>query len=179
MTAKYLPEGCELLCLDSADWGNVADWVSGLGSFAAVGVALWISGSQNRAAAKLRVVEANEAHERRARVVGEAIRLASEIEARATAYYRSTGSSGSGILPDRNYGVQKGLLDEIAGLRSQVEALQHFPMTDVRVFTEIGRMFHDSDIDVEPLELAVVTAMKINNVANKMKLRREAIANLR
>lgn len=59
-----------MFCPLSADWGNVADWVSGLGSFAAVLVALGIAWNDHRKrlAEKVEAVQRDAEMENRFRV---------------------------------------------------------------------------------------------------------------
>lgn len=74
-----------MFCPLSADWGNAADWVSGIGSLLAVGAALWIAFGQERNARRLRRESKNEEHERKAHLIGEVIRLTAAMEAVAGA----------------------------------------------------------------------------------------------
>lgn len=163
-----------MFCPLAVDYGNIADWIAGLGSLAAVIAALWIAGSQNRNAARLRAIEANEAHGRRAQVIAEAIRLAADVEAQAMGYAQLT-SLGGDDAETRKHEVAA----DIAGLRSQREALQRFPGTDPRVFTEIGRAVHDCRVERGFATQSTSHAgLTMRRIAESMRARRDALAAL-
>jgi hypothetical protein len=161
-----------MFCPNAADWGNVADWVSGIGALAAVIAALWIAGSERRSADRARKIAESEAYQRRAQVIGEAIRLAADIEAKATSYVQLT-TFGGGELKKTE------VIGEIEGIRSQLQALQQFPMTDPRVFAEIGRIIHESTIDRGvALQSTSYVGITLRQLASNLAARREAIAGL-
>ena len=163
-----------MFCPNAIDWGNVASWVSGMGTLAAIIVALWIAGSERRSAARLRDIEVNEAHERRAQVICEAIRLAGDIEAKANSYVQLT-SLGGGLGDAKMHEV----IADIDGARSQLQALQQFPMTDPRVFTEIGRIVHESVIGHgAALKSTSHFGLTMRQLADHMAKRRGAISDL-
>lgn len=162
-----------MFCPLAVDWGNAADWVSGIGSLLAVGAALWIAFGQERNARRLRQQARNEEHERKAHLVGEVIRLTAAIEATATA---------GATLGDLGGGQNGGLMshkNDIDGLRLQLRALQQFPQTDPRVFGEIGRILHESEW---PSGFATggisYQAIIYRDVAKKLAARREAMVGL-
>lgn len=160
-----------MFCPQAADFGNVADWVSGLGAMAAVLVALHIANNQARTAQKLRLIEANEAHARRALVITEAMRLTGQIEALAGGYSQLT-TLGGGDSKSRK--VE--LLDEIAGVRSQIEALQRFPVSDPRLFAEIGRIAHDCRSEPGLVDQSSSYGGQImKQMAERMRARRDAL----
>ncbi len=128
-----------MFCPLAIDWGNAADWVSGIGSLLAVGAALWIAFGQERNARRLRREAKNEEHERKARLISEVIRLTAAIEAvaNAGATLVDFGGGRSGSLTSHK--------DDIDGLRLQLKAIQQFPQTDPRIFGEIGRIIQESE----------------------------------
>lgn len=163
-----------MFCPNSADWGNIADWVSGLGALGAVIVALWIAGSERRSAALLREIEANEVYEQRAQVIAEAIRLVADIEAKARSFAQVAALGGG--HGDSN---KHEIMAEIAGIRSQLQALQQFPIKDPRVFSEIGRMVHDSRSEHgAALQSTSHFGLTMRQLAEDMATRREAISNI-
>lgn len=163
-----------MFCPSAADFGNVADWVSGLGALAAVIVALYIANNQARAVEKIRQLEANEAHSRKALVIAEAIRLAGEIEAHAIGYSQLVTMGGGDSRTKK-----LALLAEIDGVRSQIEALQRFPLSDPRLFTEIGRIAHDCRAEPGLVDQSTsYTGLVMRQMAQHMGARRAAMAAL-
>lgn len=163
-----------MFCPLAVDYGNVADWASGVGSLAAVIAALWVAGSQARAAARVRVAEEAERVQRRAQVVAEAIRLAGEVEAKATSRAQLARLGGANSASDT---VE--LMEEIASVRSQIEALQKFPMTDPRVFSEIGRLAHDCRFERGlAVHGSAYVEMAMRRTAERMRERRDALSSL-
>lgn len=163
-----------MFCPNAVDFGNVADWASGLGALAAVIVALYIANNQARAAGEIRRIEANEAHARRALVIAEAIRLATQIEAHAVGYSQLT-TLGGGESKSRKLK----LLNEVEGIRSQIGALQRFPMSDPRLFAEIGRIVHECRVEPGLVEQSTsYTGRVMRRMAEGMRDRRDAITKL-
>lgn len=160
-----------MFCPSSADWGNIADWVSGLGALAAVVAAVVIATQQSREAANLRRIAINEEIERKAHVAAEAIRLAAAIQSQAASYAQLMRLGGS------DYTQRKAeLANEINGLRGQLSALQQFPIADPRLFSEIGRMIHDSRVDASFLNASgSVSEIEMRDLAKAMLARREAM----
>ncbi|MBH1945500.1 hypothetical protein I5L01_14840 [Erythrobacter sp. YJ-T3-07] len=163
-----------MFCPSAADWGNVADWVSGLGALLAVIVALRIAGTERRSAAHLRTIEANEALERRSQIKSEAIRIAGAIEAEALSYFQLS-SLGGGDSEAKKHEV----IATIKSVRSQLEALQNFPMNDPRLFTEIGRMVHESRIEPNAaLQSTSHFGLTMKHLAEGIAARRNAMVQL-
>lgn len=163
-----------MFCPNAADWGNVADWASGIGSFAAVAAALWIAGGERRRADRQRLISDNVEGERRAQVLGEAVRLSLEIEAQATAYSRLTLAEG-----DDGRQRAEAMLNEIAGIRSQVLALQSYPISDPRIFAELGRIAHESSVDYDLANRSLSRQMSaMLQLAQSMSIRRSTVIQL-
>lgn len=162
-----------MFCPLAADWGNAADWVSGIGSLLAVGAALWIAFGQERNARRLRRESKNEEHERKAHLIGEVIRLTAAIEAVACAgaTLLNLGGGRSDSLTSHK--------DDIDGLRLQLKALQQFPQTDPRIFGEIGRIIQESEL---PSGFATggasYQATVYRDLAKKLTPRREVLVGL-
>lgn len=162
-----------MFCPLAVDWGNSADWVSGIGSLLAVGAALWIAFGQERNARRLRREARNEEHERKAHLIGEVIRLTGAIEAVATAGATLVdfGGGRNGSLTSHK--------DDIEGLRMQLKALQQFPQTDPRIFGEIGRIIHESEF---PSGFSTggtsYQAIVYRDLAKKLRERRDVLAKL-
>ncbi|GAA4814097.1 hypothetical protein GCM10023232_06960 [Sphingosinicella ginsenosidimutans] len=163
-----------MFCPNAIDWGNVADWVSGAGAFAAVVTALHIAGSERRSATKAREIASNEAHERRAQVIAEAIRLAGEVEAIARSYVQLVSFGGG-----EGQSKRRDLLDDIDGVRRQLDALQQFPNSDPRLFAEIGRTASDCRTEAEVIDMSTSYAAQImTRLAEHMAHRRDALITL-
>lgn len=163
-----------MFCPNAADWGNVADWLSGIGTFIAVVAALYIAGNERRSAEKARQIASNEEYERRAQVIGEAIRLAGEVEALAASYAQLVSFGGGDGVSRR-----VDLLDDIEGIRRQLDSLQQFPITDPRLFAEIGRTAYECRVEPElPGKSTSYAAQIMTRVADRMRVRRDAIAAL-
>lgn len=163
-----------MFCPNAPEWGNIADWVSGLGALGAIIVALRIAGSERRSAALLREIEANEDHARRAQVIAEAIRLAAEIEAKANSYAQLIAFGGGDSETRKHEAIA-----DIEGIRSQLQALQQFPITDPRIFTEIGRMIHESRIERgASIQNSSYFQLTMRQVAIHMEARRNAISSV-
>ena len=106
-----------MFCPNATDWGNVADWVSGIGTF----------------------------------------------------------SFGGGDGVSRRVD----LLDDIEGIRRQLDSLQQFPITDPRLFAEIGRTVYECRVEPEmPGKSTSYAAQIMTRVADRMRVRRDAIASL-
>jgi hypothetical protein len=163
-----------MFCPNAADWGNVADWASGIGSFAAVAAALWIAGGERRRADRQRSIDENVEYERRAKVIGEVIRLSCEIETQALSYPMQTAMGGE----DAKQRIEL-ILDDIAGIRSQLSSLQNYPISDPQVFAEIGRIAHESRVEYDlgdrPLPYQLFT---MHRLTEKMSIRRSAVTQL-
>jgi hypothetical protein len=167
-----IEKGVPMFCPNAADWGNVADWVSGIGTFIAVVAALYIAGNERRSAEKAREIAANEEYGRRAQVIAEAIRLAGEVEALATSYNQLVSLGGGNGLSRR-----VDLLDDIEGIRRQLDSLQQFPITDPRVFAEIGRIAHECRVEPGLIDKSTSYAAQIMmRVAERTRLRRDALS---
>lgn len=163
-----------MFCPNAADWGNVADWVAGIGTFVAVAVALYIAGNERRSAERQRQIQRNEDYERRAQVIAEGIRLAGEVEALAENYVQLVTLGGGSSQANR-----ADLLDDLEGIRRQLESLQKFPTTDPRLFAEIGRAAHDCRVEAGLIEKSTSYAELImKRVAERLRHRREALAKL-
>lgn len=163
-----------MFCPNAVDFGNVADWVAGFGALAAVIVALYIASNQSRTAEKLRTIETNEGYAKHARIVAEAIRLAAEVETHASAYSQLVAFGGGDSKSKKSE-----LLDEIEGIRTQIEALQRFPMADPRLFAEIGRIAHECRTERGLGEQSTsYTGLIMKRMAERVRTRREAIAAL-
>jgi len=162
-----------MFCPLAIDWGNAADWASAIASFGAVVAALWIAFGQERNARKLRRLSRNKEHERRAHLVGEVIRVTGEIEAAANA-----GAALVDLGGGRN-GNLASSRDEIEGLRSQLRALQQFQQSDPRIFGEIGRIIHESEL---PPDVAAGSTsyqgLIFGDLARTLASRREALVRL-
>lgn len=162
-----------MFCPLAIDWGNAADWASAIASGGAVIAALWIAFGQERNARKLRRLAQNEEHQRKAQLITEVIRLAAEIE--------SVAASGT-TLVNLGGGINGSLSshkDDIESLRSQLRALQQFPQSDPRIFGEIGRIIHASEMSVDVSTASTsYQAIILRDLARKMAERREALAKL-
>lgn len=158
-----------MFCPSAIDYGNIADWVSGIGAFLAVAVALRIAGAQQRSAEQQRQVEFALAFERRAQIISEGIRLTGQIEAIAK----------RGIQGENTPATVKEVVDQIDGVRSQIAALQSFPMDDPRLFAELGRVGHDSKMEAGLLTMPIpYTAMIMRRLADAMAERRGALISI-
>ena len=162
-----------MFCPMAIDWGNAADWASAIASAGAVFAALWIAFGQERNARRLRQAAKNEDHERKAHLVAEVIRLTAEIE---------TVAQSGAMLVDLGGGLNDSLSPQrgsIEGLRSQLRALQQFPQADPRIFGEIGRIVHLSDM---PSGYATAStsyqALLFRDLAKNLADRREALLKL-
>lgn len=162
-----------MFCPLAIDWGNAADWAAAIASTGAVIAAVWIAFGQERNARKLRQLARNEEHERKAHLIAEVIRLTAEIEAVGTSGARLVDFGGG---MNGNLSSQR---DDIEGLRSQLRALQQFPQADPRVYGEIGRVIHASEM---PLDIATAgtsyQGIILRDLATRMAERRDALAKL-
>jgi len=163
-----------VFCPNAADWGNVADWVAGIGTFVAVAVALYIAGSERRSAERQRQIRANEDYERRAQVIAEGIRLAGEVEALAGNYVQLVTLGGGSSQANR-----ADLLDDLDGIRRQLESLQKFPISDPRLFAEIGRAAYDCRVETGLIDKSTSYAELImKRVAERLRQRRDSLVML-
>jgi hypothetical protein len=156
----------------AVDWGNIADWVSGFGSLAAVLAALYIAGNERRSAERHRRIAENVEFGRRAKVIAEAIRLAAQIEALAGQYIQLSSPSDKQPLWRR---VE--VLKEIEGIRRQLSSLQQFPISDPRLFVEIGLTVHECHVDRDLDDIGTSNAILImTRIAEQMAERRNGLA---
>ncbi|MCC4232616.1 hypothetical protein LL253_07925 [Sphingobium soli] len=159
-----------MFCPLAIDWGNAADWASAIASTSAVVAALWIAFGQERNAHRLRKLARNEEHERKAHLIAEVIRLSGEIEAVAISGSNLVNLGGQDLSSQR---------DDIEGLRSQLRALQQFPQSDPRIFGEIGRIIHASEM---PFDVSTASTsyqgIILRDLAGRMAERRDALAKL-
>lgn len=163
-----------MFCPNSADWGTVADWVSGMGTFLAVGTALWIASNQERSANRQRRRNELEEAKRTASIRAEAIRLAGEVQAIAANYVQLVTLGGGNTRSRREE-----LVSSIGGVQSQLEALQHFPMADPRLFAEIGRLATECRLEPELAEQNTSYAEQImRRLMEKMEVRQRSLAEL-
>lgn len=114
-----------MFCPNSADWGNVADWISGLGSFAAVAVALWIAGKQNRIAAEQRASAREAERSTRRSLICEVMRLTAEIQ---------------------NEAAGRGRMSEVVNLNEHLSAMSELSKNDPQLFGEITMTVRASNI---------------------------------
>lgn len=134
-----------MFCPLAVDYGNVADWVSGIasviagvGSVVAVIFAVRIANSQRRYDQQLRQIADNQAHEKRAHLIGEVIRLTAEIEAKIQEVYGrvvATSTFGDSWRKD---------ISEIEPIRLQLESLQQLATSDPQLYGEIGRITREA-----------------------------------
>ena len=159
-----------MFCPLAIDWGNAADWAAAIASTGAVVAAVWIAFGQERSARALRKVARNEEHERKAHLIAEVIRLSGETEAVAISGSNFVNLGGQDLSSQR---------DDIESLRSQLRALQQFPQSDPRIFGEIGRVIHASEM---PLDVSTASTsyqgILLGDLARRMAERRNALANL-
>jgi hypothetical protein len=85
-----------LFCPDSVDWGNVADWVSGIATFLAAGIALYLGGLEQRREAEKRKQELAQ-REQDAQVFAEAIKPELTRLALATTEHRKALLGGDAL----------------------------------------------------------------------------------
>lgn len=161
-----------MFCPLAIDWGNAADWVAGIGSLAAVFVAVGIAAWQFRDARRQRLENRNEEHGRKAHLAAEIIRIAGAIQAVAGSAANLV-NLGGGI-----HGLTS-QIDEINGLRLQLKALQDFPQSDPRLYGEIGRIIAESEFS-RTFATASTTSQgfELRDMAKKLAKRREAIGKL-
>lgn len=163
-----------MFCPNAADWGNIADWVSGIGTFAAVLTALLIAGNEHRVGARHRREAENQEIGRRAQIIAEAIRLAGEAEAIAGKFVGQVDNGGGERLSQK-----RELIDDLDGVRNQILALQQFPMSDPRLFAEIGRIAADCRTEPSFEELGTsFLGIVMKQLTDRMRARRDAIAAL-
>lgn len=163
-----------MFCPNSADWGSIADWVSGISTFAAVVAALWIASNQERSARRQRHRKELEEAKAMAAIRAEAIRLAGEVQALAASYVQ-LAKLGGGNTQSRC----EELVDSIGGVQSQLEALQHFPMTDPRLFAEIGRLATECRLEPGLAEKSTSYAeLVMRQLLERLDARRESLAML-
>lgn len=162
-----------MFCPLSLDYGNVADWFAAVASLAAVATALIIAFREANSLKKERLLQENAECQRMAHVKAEIIRIASEIEVRAV----SAGSPLQELRLDAMAPYHEARL-AIEGLRAQLSALQKYPISDPRLFGEIGRVIFESELTVEPMASSSSRQMFMRALADKMRQRREAIATI-
>ncbi len=161
-----------MFCPNAVDWGNVADWVSGIGTLIAVVAALYIVGNEHRSAEKAREIASNEELDRLGQIIAEAIRLAGEVEGLASSYDQLVNFGGGDGLSRKS-----DLVDNIDGIRRQLETLQKFPMADPRLFAEIGRTAYECRVEPELVDKSTsYVALTMKNVAERMRARRKALS---
>ncbi|WP_447725689.1 hypothetical protein [Sphingomonas koreensis] len=137
-------------------------------------MALYIAGSEQRSAERQRRAAANEDHERRAQVIAEAMRLGGEVETLAGRYAELVTLGGGTSLANR-----ADLLDDLDGIRRQLESLQKFPMADPRLFAEIGRAASDCRVEAGLNDKSTSYAELImKRVGERLAGRRESLAKL-
>jgi len=151
--------------------GTWADWVSGIGSLAASGVALFIAFRQESVAKRKERIAEGERIASVARVKEEAIRILADLEAQGARFSQLVdfggGQSGTAIRDAK---------EELDGLRSQLSTLQAFPGLPPRVIAEIGRAIHDSRLNESDLAHSPSSlGFQMREIAERMKKRREAI----
>lgn len=161
-----------MFCPQEVAWGNVADWVSGLGASAAVIGAVWIAKTQERFAKHMKKVEAAEAHEKKAHLISEVLRLSGEIEAQA-----SRGKSY--INAERAVASWKAVIDDINDLRASLDDIQQLAKAEPLIFGEIGRISRESKIEYN-LEVAspAYAAHRFGEIIAKVQKRREVLLDL-
>jgi hypothetical protein len=163
-----------MFCPNAADWGNVADWILGVGTLIAVVAALYIAGNERRSAEREREIASNIEFGRRAQVIAEAIRLAGEVEALSGSYAQLVGLGGG-----EGASKKADLMDEIEGVRRQLDSLQQFPITDPRLFAAIGRTAFECRVESGLIETSTSSAALImKRMAERMRLRRDALVAL-
>ena len=161
-----------MFCPSAIDWGNAADWVAGIGSLAAVFVAVGIAAWQFRDARRQRLENRDEEHGRKAHLAAEIIRISGAIEAVASAAANLVNLS-TGL-----HGVTS-QMDEIHGLRLQLKALQDFPQSDPRLYGEIGRIIAESEFSrIFATAGATSQGFELRDMAKKLAERREAVGTL-
>ncbi|RVQ68750.1 hypothetical protein EKN06_00505 [Croceicoccus ponticola] len=162
-----------MICPLSVDWGNAADWVAGIGSISAVGVAIWIATGQERFARHIREIEKNEAIEKRAHLQAEIIRLIAEIESvMGKAIMRQSMAAGMGM-------TSRADLDEVEALRLQLQSMQSLAESDPKLYGEIGRAFRESNItEIRSTSSSDFIGLTLESIRRRLKDRRSAIASL-
>jgi len=118
-----------MFCPSSADWGNVADWVSGVGSMGAVIVALGIAirdSRQKQAADKARELRA--AQDENAMIV-EALELYREL--RSWSQRALDAFEGEGEALD-----WRGMIEVGRAVGATARRLQQLPLVNIRMYRE-------------------------------------------
>lgn len=164
-----------MFCPNEIAFGDVAGWVAGLGALAAVIAALYIAGSERRAAERRRAEDRDSEKARQTLIIEEAMRVANEARNKAAAYALLVKMGGGGGIARRQE-----LVEELGGFRRQLEALQAFPMTDPRLFAEIGRAAHECRVEVDLPEKSTSYGEQIMNlIAARMSQRIETLETLK
>jgi hypothetical protein len=71
------------------------------------------------------------------------------------------------------------LLDDLDGIRRQLESLQKFPINDPRLFAEIGRAAYDCRVETGLIDKSTSYAELImKRVAERLRQRRDSLAKL-
>lgn len=163
-----------MFCLLSIDYGNVADWFAACGTLGAVIVALYIAGSERRAAERRRTADLEAETAQQALVIEEARRVAKEAHDKAVAYAQLVKFGGGGGVARREE-----LIDDLGGFRRQLEALQAFPMTDPRLFAEIGRAAFECRVEADlPGKSTSYGEQIMHQIADRMSKRLAALDDL-
>lgn len=156
------------------EFGSVADWVSGVGTLLAVGVALWIAGSQQRAERTDRRRRQDEQRASTRNIINEAVALAEQLSGRCQSILESRQQSeevaelAGRTVPDRLIHLTAQdiyWLHDVAGLRQQMLALQRVGISNVRAYIEISRMAYEADIgyvrDIDPRNVPRTELMRV------------------
>ena len=154
--------------------GSIADWVSGLGTVVAIGAAIYAAHKPNRDAQREKARAARAEIQHRALVQAEAIRLAGEIEALA-GHFKNRKDRYGGI----DAAVLTDTVEEMAGWRRQIEALQTIATPYPRLFTEVGRLAGDARLGNDIFQHASgFWDMTMDDLASRMAERRTLISTL-
>jgi len=125
-----------MFCPNSADWGNVADWISGAGSLAAVVTALYIADAQNRLANRQRDQLEKARRQTRRDLICEIMRLTAEIEKEARRGSNDFGSENQGLI----------ISVEINALARQLDSLKELAKDDPQLYGEVSRIVREAGI---------------------------------
>lgn len=162
-----------MFCPLAVDYGNAADWVAGIGTLAAVGMALYIANGQERFARHTRLEAKNEEYGRRAHLIGEVVRLTGEIEAKLLAAQGQLGEGG-GFTTLWHSGIE-----EIDPLRLQLYSLQQLAKSDPQVFGEIGRIARECEFEKNILKSSPdYVGFQIRKMKENLSQRRSVLSSL-
>lgn len=154
------------------EWGSVADWVSGIGSMAAVFAALIIAYLEWRRATRSEVRERKAATEKQASLTTEAVRLAEQMLWLCNDLLEDARRMDDKV--DKT-DVNTFLVD-MKKLKNKIISLQQFPNDDPRLYVELEQLKTLCDFNAKWMRhSAEIAETELDDRIDRITLHRNAI----